>query len=178
MTKLALWWLSIFSMTKLASWRLNFQHDKVGIMMTKFSVWQSWHYDDSQFSAWQVGIMMTKFSVRWPLQWHNMAPTPQCSLSMSYSTYGWYLISIKDTWKIMVGNPYPFMLLHPLAQAINIEMTWEGCIICSLSNSIQNYHKISNTRCNKFQNLNVSPLVLQLSLPNLLKPGVKSGTKM
>ena len=35
------------------------------------------------------------------------------------------------------------------------------------------YHKTSNIRCTKSQNLNDSRLVLQLSLPNLLKPGVK-----
>ena len=38
---------------------------------------------------------------------------------------------------------------------------------------LKNYHKISNIRRTKFQNLNVSHLVLQLSLPNPLKPGVK-----
>ena len=36
------------------------------------------------------------------------------------------------------------------------------------------YHNISNIRCPKSQNLNVSCLVLQLSLPNPLKQGVKS----
>ena len=36
------------------------------------------------------------------------------------------------------------------------------------------YHKISNIRCTKSQNLNDSNSVLQLSLPNPLKPGVKS----
>ena len=35
------------------------------------------------------------------------------------------------------------------------------------------YCKISNVRFAKFQNLNVSHLVLQLSLPNPLKPSVK-----
>ena len=35
------------------------------------------------------------------------------------------------------------------------------------------YRKISNIRCTKFSNLNVSRFVLQLSLPNLMKPGVK-----
>ena len=41
-------------------------------------------------------------------------------------------------------------------------------------------HQTSNTgiRHNKSQNLNVSRLVLQLSLPNPLKPGVKSRMKM
>ena len=40
------------------------------------------------------------------------------------------------------------------------------------------YHQTSDIRCTKSQNLNVSHLVLHLSLPNLLKPGVKSRIKM
>ena len=40
-----------------------------------------------------------------------------------------------------------------------------------------NYHKISNISRTKFQNLNAY-LVLQLSLPNPMKPGVKSRMKM
>ena len=35
------------------------------------------------------------------------------------------------------------------------------------------YREISNTRWTKSQNLNVSHLILQLSLPSQLKPGVK-----
>ena len=40
------------------------------------------------------------------------------------------------------------------------------------------YRKISNIRRIKSQNLNVCRLVLQLSLPNPMKPGVKSRMKM
>ena len=43
---------------------------------------------------------------------------------------------------------------------------------------IENYRHFPNIRRNKFQTLNVSCLVLQLSLPNPLKPGVKPGIKM
>ena len=50
-----------------------------------------------------------------------------------------------------------------------------GMILKSKNTS---YHKICHARCTKSQNLNVSHLVLQLSLPNQLKPGVKSRTKM
>ena len=39
--------------------------------------------------------------------------------------------------------------------------------------TIQKYHKVSNIRRTKSQNLNDSRLILHLSLPNLLKPGVK-----
>ena len=42
----------------------------------------------------------------------------------------------------------------------------------------QTYRKISNIRRTKSQTLNVSRLVLQLSLPNPMKPGVKSKMKM
>ena len=41
-----------------------------------------------------------------------------------------------------------------------------------------NYRKISNVRCIKSQNLNASRLGLQLSLCNILKPGVKTIMKM
>ena len=40
------------------------------------------------------------------------------------------------------------------------------------------HRKVSNIRRTKSQNLNDSRLVLQLSLPNRLKPGVKSRMKM
>ena len=42
----------------------------------------------------------------------------------------------------------------------------------------KNYRKISNISHTKSQNLNVSRLVLQLSLPNPTKPGVKLRMKM
>ena len=40
------------------------------------------------------------------------------------------------------------------------------------------YRKVSNIRRTKSSKLNVSRLVLQLSLPNPMKPGVKSRMKM
>ena len=40
------------------------------------------------------------------------------------------------------------------------------------------YRKVSNIRRTKCQNLNDSRLVLQLSMPNPLKPSVKSIMKM
>ena len=43
---------------------------------------------------------------------------------------------------------------------------------------IINYHKISDIRCTKSQNVNASRLGLQLSLCNILKPGVKMIMKM
>ena len=43
---------------------------------------------------------------------------------------------------------------------------------------IDMYRKVSNIKCTKFPNLNVSRFVMQLSLPNVMKPGVKSRMKM
>ena len=40
------------------------------------------------------------------------------------------------------------------------------------------YRKISNISCTKFQNLNDSRFISQLSVPNPLKPGVKLRMKM
>ena len=42
----------------------------------------------------------------------------------------------------------------------------------------RNYRKFSNIRRTRFQNLSASRPVLQLSLPNLLKPCIESGMKM
>ena len=43
---------------------------------------------------------------------------------------------------------------------------------------IPDYRQISNIRCTKSPNLNVSCLVLQMSLPNTLKPDVKLRMQM
>ena len=43
---------------------------------------------------------------------------------------------------------------------------------------VQAYRKTSSINHTKYQNLNVSRLVLQLFLPNPLKSGVKSNMKM
>ena len=48
---------------------------------------------------------------------------------------------------------------------------WLSELVTALFTDI--YRKISNISCTKSQNLNDSRLVLHLSLPNLLKPGVK-----
>ena len=51
-------------------------------------------------------------------------------------------------------------------------------LIYLITNLSEIYRKISNIRCTKSPNLNVPRLVLQLSLPNSMKPGVKSRMKM
>ena len=42
----------------------------------------------------------------------------------------------------------------------------------------KHYRKVSNIKRTKSKNIEVFRLVLQLSLPNTLKPGVKSRMKM
>ena len=53
--------------------------------------------------------------------------------------------------------------------------SYETCMVMTLQSL---YRQTSNIRHTKSENLNVSRLVLQLSLRNLLKPGVKSRMKM
>ena len=73
----------------------------------------------------------------------------------------------------------------PLSEPMMVSLLMQFCISQSqlVKTSWNQSHKqfnrqISNIRCTKSHNFNVSPLVLQLSLRNLLKPGVKSRMKM
>ena len=62
---------------------------------------------------------------------------------------------------------------------ILIEYISFGNVICIIDEqTFYKYCKVSNIRRTKFQNLNVSHLILQLSFPNPLKPGVKSRMKI
>ena len=55
------------------------------------------------------------------------------------------------------------------------ELTWCGCVLLHMASwSNKNYCKISIVRHTKISNLNVLRHVLKLSLPNPMKPGVKS----
>ena len=65
----------------------------------------------------------------------------------------------------ITSNGTVFLLKSPWGHA---SFTWMNKNVC-----IVWYHKISNKRCTKSQNLNDSCLILQLPLPNPLKPGVK-----
>ena len=64
------------------------------------------------------------------------------------------------------------MLLGLSGLIPSIDLTWQA----PFANT--DYRKVSNIRRTKCQNLNDSRLVLQLSLPNPLKPSVKSIMKM
>ena len=54
-------------------------------------------------------------------------------------------------------------------------MSFEGLVMFV---QISTYHKTASISRTKSQNLTVFRVVLQLSLPNPLKPGVKSSMKM
>ena len=69
----------------------------------------------------------------------------------------------------------------PFCSCFNVLPHWGRVMhICSKPDHhrFREYRQISNISCTKSQNLNVSHLALQLSLPNPLKPGVKSRMKM
>ena len=58
---------------------------------------------------------------------------------------------------------------RPIDQSMHHPLLGPCCPIMR----VHMYHKISDIRCTKYQNLNDSHLVLQLPLPSPLKPGVK-----
>ena len=74
---------------------------------------------------------------------------------------------------------------YPAAACYN--QTWPSALTQSPHNwqnnrnggiFLETYRKLSNIRRTKSQHLNDSRLILQMSLPNLLKPGVKLRMKM
>ena len=80
----------------------------------------------------------------------------------------------------MVLNQYviptiPFPMHLGVDKSISIHFQNYSSLQC---NPIITYRKISNISSTKSQNLNDSHLVLKSSLPNSLKPGVKSRMKM
>ena len=71
------------------------------------------------------------------------------------------------------GNPFPLKTYTCLFYLISIvHAAYQAFTL------FETYRKISNISRTNFQNLNVSHLVLQLSLPNPLKPGVKLRLEM
>ena len=73
----------------------------------------------------------------------------------------------------MIPQSYPLMHIESLG--IFVSCGWK-CVSKKIDVSI--YRKTSNTRRTKWHNLNDSRLVLQLSLPNPLKPLIMSRMKM
>ena len=87
----------------------------------------------------------------------------------------------------LCGLNYILLTTHNVSASRNDFKCKYNLFVFFLKNSAQQglrywlsveYHQISNIRCTKSPNLNDSCLVLPLSLPNPLKPGVKSRMKM
>ena len=74
--------------------------------------------------------------------------------------------------KISESGQHRFMLLLAAQLFYSLSFTRSD------GRSMDKYCKISNIRRTKSPNLNVSRLVVQLSLPNPMKPGVKLRMKM
>ena len=72
---------------------------------------------------------------------------------------------------VLMGNA-----INPLLSSINDAL--EAIILTMHNEDFSRYRQVSNIRHTKFPNLNVSPLILQLSLPNTLKSSVKSRMKI
>ena len=78
-------------------------------------------------------------------------------------------------------NTSPINRLFKVYSISHITCTWICCsILCIFQPMVFHgiYDQTSSISCTKFQNLNVSHLLLYLSLPSPLKPGVQSRMKM
>ena len=115
-------------------------------------------------------------------------------LPLSVVILTWLFHKIKQVciWKWNPFKPLFWQKVVSLLSCHSDEISWESsqCFCPSISGSSWwsgwasqrasnvKYHQISNMRYTKSPNLNVSHLVLQLSLCNILKSGVKSRMKM
>ena len=95
-------------------------------------------------------------------------PTPEPMLTKFYDIRrGQELIYMRSWWQFwnMLINANTHLKIYGSGNGWVLIKTYE-------------YRKVSNIRRTKCQNLNYSRLVLQLSVPNPLKPSVKSIMKM
>ena len=79
---------------------------------------------------------------------------------------------------LLVLRKYEIFRLIPSVLMLFILLSPRYQQSCSQLRRVKGNRKISDIRRTKFQNWNVANLVLQLSLPNSLKPGVKQIMKM
>ena len=109
------------------------------------------------FGQWEEPLLCNAFS-HWP------RPYPEWSLKLLLL---WCILYFFQFW-IKLWKHFMFYIFFPLAVSLINEVSW--IFVFSI------YRQ--NIKRTKSQNLNVSRLVLQLSLPNTLKPRVKSRMKM
>ena len=109
--------------------------------------------------VWCQAITCTNDDLSWNGPWGANFRQIQIKIP-NYSIKTMHLKMLFVTWQ-------PFYL--------DLIYSW---VVQKLSHPTETYHQISNISCTKSQNLNVSRLVLELSLPNPSKPGVKSRMKM
>ena len=96
------------------------------------------------------------------------------------------IYSAHSTWKVEHSSPsQPHILFTPFScgSTIFCGLLPVYHVLCihttfQIPKWMQTYRQISNIRCTKSSNLKIYRLVLQLSLCNLLKPGVESKMKM
>ena len=84
----------------------------------------------------------------------------------------WYSMTLM--WRHCDSKRIVFNLGH-LTQVHEVYGSWSGSEGVSV---LSKHRNVSNIRRTKYQNLTVSRLILQLPLPNPLKPGVKLRIKM
>ena len=102
---------------------------------------------------------------------------PHCLAGSNRFSWGWDFCVDWSRLDLIDSSSSISCCLAQLIPAVGDQCTLEPPPLFT-SNGKDDYRKLSNIRGTNSQNLNVSRLVLQLLLPNLLKPGVKKRMKM
>ena len=159
-------------------------------------IWQSWLSPRLSFVGWRSALtwwVASNLMISKSTAHQQPEPTPK-QLSL-WSIFGqvWNPLSKAVLGKCSLGCTCEHLVLHEKLKN-DLLIAPNVLKIHSTANLVQKcyraydesgcsvmvviYSKTFNIRCTKSQNLNDSHLVLQLSLPNPLEPGVESRMKM
>ena len=123
-------------------------------------------------------------SLQWRHNGHDSVSNHQphdCLLSRLFRRRSKKTLKLSATGLCLGNSPHKWPITRKMFP-FNYVIMWRS--FCSSLDNISNgamdftYLKVSNISRTKSKNLNDSRLVLQLSLPSRLKPGVKSRMKM
>ena len=116
-------------------------------------------------------IAYTAFPYDATKKWGNLEPFKSVDLSAPLTSSG-------VTVSLMITLPFYGKYFAENTIKVNVSLQVYCRFFDESAVSLLMYRKISNISRNKSPNLNVPRLVLQLFLPNSMKPGVKSRMKM
>ena len=145
----------------------------------EYSLWLAWYTPHSSPERLRYGVSFVKpkfdnWSLQRCMQYQIILDQVIKGLTVFLSAVGFKVrcIESKSSFLITLSDLSKHNSLH-------MRVRWYGVSFVSSESDLCS-HLLSNLNinCTKYQNLTVSRLILQLSLRNLLKPGVQARMKM